>query len=198
MATCDLTGEGAPLTWPVPTAFCQRNRKLALGSGGGPGQREGPVRLELARGTGPRPGGPSGPGTRRSAFVLWRPITRFGDYHNAIEMAVANPPGRLQRLLPMSSRRSRWPRAHPAGRCPAPKPPPRKTLSCCMWSHRRRCTTLLSPGQFRESQLHLRVPLTQAGGSLEPSPEPANAPASGSAQQAFGLIAGVVLGWQRS
>ncbi|MCT0199376.1 D-alanyl-D-alanine carboxypeptidase/D-alanyl-D-alanine-endopeptidase [Synechococcus sp. CS-1325] len=93
--TLRLTGEGDP---DLALPQLQRFAKLALGSGGGPGQPSSLVRLELAEEPA-QAWWPSGwhPGDRSEAYGA--PITRLAVTSNAIEMAVANPPGRLQRLL---------------------------------------------------------------------------------------------------
>jgi len=90
-----LTGEGDP---DLAVPQLQRIAKLALGSGGGPGQAQGPVRLELAEEPA-QAWWPPGWHQGDRAFAYGAPITRLAITSNAIEMAVANPPGRLQRLL---------------------------------------------------------------------------------------------------
>jgi D-alanyl-D-alanine carboxypeptidase/D-alanyl-D-alanine-endopeptidase (penicillin-binding protein 4) len=93
--TMRLTGEGDP---DLDIPQLQRFAKLALGSGGGPGPANPQVRLELAEEPA-QAWWPAGwnPGDRSEAYGA--PITRLAVTSNAIEMAVANPPGRLQRLL---------------------------------------------------------------------------------------------------
>jgi len=93
--TLRLTGEGDP---DLDIPQLQRFAKLAIGSGGGPGPSAPQVRLELAEEP-TQAWWPSGwnPGDRSEAYGA--PITRLAVTSNAIEMAVANPPGRLQRLL---------------------------------------------------------------------------------------------------
>jgi len=90
-----LTGEGDP---DLALPQLQRFAKLALGSGGGPGQPASLVRLEIAEEPS-QAWWPAGwhPGDRFEAYGA--PITRLAVTSNAIEMAVANPPERLQRLL---------------------------------------------------------------------------------------------------
>jgi len=90
-----LTGEGDP---DLALPQLQRFAKLALGSGGGPGQPASLVRLEIAEEPA-QAWWPAGwhPGDRFEAYGA--PITRLAVTSNAIEMAVANPPERLQRLL---------------------------------------------------------------------------------------------------
>jgi len=90
-----LTGEGDP---DLALPQLQRFTKLALGSGGGPGQPQGPVRLELAEEPA-QAWWPPGWHQGDRAYAYGAPITRLAITSNAIEMAVANPPGRLQRLL---------------------------------------------------------------------------------------------------
>ncbi|MCT0202302.1 D-alanyl-D-alanine carboxypeptidase/D-alanyl-D-alanine-endopeptidase [Synechococcus sp. CS-603] len=90
-----LTGEGDP---DLAIPQLQRIAKLALGSGGGPGQPQGPVRLELAEEPA-QAWWPPGWHQGDRAYAYGAPITRLAITSNAIEMAVANPPGRLQRLL---------------------------------------------------------------------------------------------------
>ena len=94
--TLRLTGEGDPdLALPQVQRFAQ----LALGSGGGSGVMPGsPVRIQLAEEPAQAWWPPGwNPGDRFEAYGA--PITRLALTSNAIEMAVANPPGRLQRLL---------------------------------------------------------------------------------------------------
>jgi D-alanyl-D-alanine carboxypeptidase/D-alanyl-D-alanine-endopeptidase (penicillin-binding protein 4) len=90
-----LTGEGDP---DLDLPQLQRFAKLALGSGGGTGTPPSLVRLQLAEEP-PQAWWPQGwnPGDRAEAYGA--PITRLAITSNALDMAVANPPGRLQRLL---------------------------------------------------------------------------------------------------
>jgi len=93
--TLRLTGEGDP---DLDLPQLQRFAQLALGSGGGPGLPGANVRLELAEEP-PQAWWPQGWHPEDRAYAYGAPITRLAITSNAIDMAVANPPGRLQRLL---------------------------------------------------------------------------------------------------
>ncbi len=93
--TLRLTGEGDP---DLDLPHLQRFAKLALGSGGSTGTPPSQLRLELAEES-PQAWWPQGwhPADRAEAYGA--PITRLAVTSNAIDMAVSNPPSRLQRLL---------------------------------------------------------------------------------------------------
>jgi D-alanyl-D-alanine carboxypeptidase/D-alanyl-D-alanine-endopeptidase (penicillin-binding protein 4) len=90
-----LTGEGDP---DLDLAQLKRFAKLALGSGGGPGEAPGPVRIQLAEEPSQR-WWPQGWHWADRAEAYGAPITRLALTSNALDMAVSNPPSRLQRLL---------------------------------------------------------------------------------------------------
>jgi D-alanyl-D-alanine carboxypeptidase/D-alanyl-D-alanine-endopeptidase (penicillin-binding protein 4) len=90
-----ITGEGDP---DLDLAQLKRFAKLALGSGGGPGEAPGPVRIQLAEEPSQR-WWPQGWHWADRAEAYGAPITRLALTSNALDMAVPNPPSRLQRLL---------------------------------------------------------------------------------------------------
>jgi len=90
-----ITGEGDP---DLDLAQVKRFAKLALGSGGGPGAAAGPVRIQLAEEPSQR-WWPQGWHWADRAEAYGAPITRLALTSNALDMAVPNPPSRLQRLL---------------------------------------------------------------------------------------------------
>ncbi|MFO7629474.1 MAG: D-alanyl-D-alanine carboxypeptidase [Prochlorococcaceae cyanobacterium] len=93
-----LTGEGDP---DLGLSQVQRFATLAMGAGGGPADGPQVVKLQLEEE--PRQAWwPSGwhPGDRQEAYGA--PITRLALTSNALDMAVMDPPGRLQRLLQRS------------------------------------------------------------------------------------------------
>ncbi|MCP9850077.1 D-alanyl-D-alanine carboxypeptidase/D-alanyl-D-alanine-endopeptidase [Cyanobium sp. Morenito 9A2] len=93
--TLRLTGSGDP---DLGLAQLQRFAKLALGSGGSSSPAPSLVRLQLAEE--PQPSWwPQGWGLGDRAEAYGAPITRLALTSNAIEMAIPNPVGRLQRLL---------------------------------------------------------------------------------------------------
>ena len=97
-----LTGEGDP---DLDLAQLKRFAMLALGSGGSSGApNASPVRIQLVEEPQQRwwPQGWSW-GDRAEAYGA--PITRLALTSNALDMAVANPPSRLQRLLSQEIKR---------------------------------------------------------------------------------------------
>lgn len=93
--TLRLTGSGDP---DLGLPQLQRFAKLALGSGGSSGPTPSLVRLQLAEE--PLPNWwPKGWREEDRAEAYGAPITRLALTSNAIEAAIPNPIGRLQRLL---------------------------------------------------------------------------------------------------
>jgi D-alanyl-D-alanine carboxypeptidase/D-alanyl-D-alanine-endopeptidase (penicillin-binding protein 4) len=90
-----ITGEGDP---DLDLVQLKRFAQLALGSGGGPGDASGPVRIQLAEEPAQR-WWPQGWHWADRAEAYGAPITRLALTSNALDMAVPNPPSRLQRLL---------------------------------------------------------------------------------------------------
>lgn len=90
-----ITGEGDP---DFDLVQLKRFAQLALGSGGGPGDAPGPVRIQLAEEPSQR-WWPQGWHWADRAEAYGAPITRLALTSNALDMAVPNPPSRLQRLL---------------------------------------------------------------------------------------------------
>jgi D-alanyl-D-alanine carboxypeptidase/D-alanyl-D-alanine-endopeptidase (penicillin-binding protein 4) len=96
-----LTGEGDP---DLDLAQLKRFAKLAMGSGGGPGESAGPVRIQLVEEPQQR-WWPQGWNWADRAEAYGAPITRLALTSNALDMAVSNPPSRLQRLLSQEIKR---------------------------------------------------------------------------------------------
>ncbi len=97
-----ITGEGDP---DLGLTQLRRFAKLALGSGGGPGEpAQAPVRIQLVEEPSQR-WWPSDWHWGDRAEAYGAPITRLALTSNAIDMAVPNPPDRLQRLLGQEIRR---------------------------------------------------------------------------------------------
>ena len=97
-----ITGEGDP---DLGLTQLRRFAKLALGSGGGPGEpAAAPVRIQLVEEPSQR-WWPSDWHWGDRAEAYGAPITRLALTSNAIDMAVPNPPDRLQRLLGQEIRR---------------------------------------------------------------------------------------------
>jgi D-alanyl-D-alanine carboxypeptidase/D-alanyl-D-alanine-endopeptidase (penicillin-binding protein 4) len=90
-----ITGEGDP---DLDLAQLKRFAKLALGSSGGAGEPPGTVRIQLAEEPSQR-WWPQGWHWADRAEAYGAPITRLALTSNALDMAVPNPPSRLQRLL---------------------------------------------------------------------------------------------------
>ena len=91
-----LTGEGDP---DLDLPQLQRFARLALGSGGDSGQPAGTaVRIQLVEEPQQR-WWPAGWHWADRAEAYGAPITRLALTSNALDMAVSNPPSRLQRLL---------------------------------------------------------------------------------------------------
>ena len=93
--TLRITGEGDP---DLDLSQLRRFAKLALGSGGGSGEPGSAVRIQLLEEPQQR-WWPQGWDWADRAEAYGAPITRLALTSNALDMAVANPPGRLQRLL---------------------------------------------------------------------------------------------------
>ncbi|MCP9916066.1 D-alanyl-D-alanine carboxypeptidase/D-alanyl-D-alanine-endopeptidase [Cyanobium sp. ATX 6F1] len=93
--TLRLTGSGDP---DLGLSQLQRFAKLALGSGGSSSPAPSLVRLQLAEEPTPN-WWPQGWQMGDRAEAYGAPITRLALTSNAIEMAIPNPVGRLQRLL---------------------------------------------------------------------------------------------------
>jgi D-alanyl-D-alanine carboxypeptidase/D-alanyl-D-alanine-endopeptidase (penicillin-binding protein 4) len=97
-----LTGEGDP---DLDLAQLKRFAMLALGSGGGPAAGTAvPVRIQLVEEPQQR-WWPQGWHWSDRAEAYGAPITRLALTSNALDMAVANPPSRLQRLLSQEIKR---------------------------------------------------------------------------------------------
>ncbi|WP_438982195.1 D-alanyl-D-alanine carboxypeptidase/D-alanyl-D-alanine-endopeptidase [Vulcanococcus sp.] len=90
-----ITGEGDP---DLNLAQLQRFAKLALGSGGSSAPPGGPVTIQLVEEPKQR-WWPQGWHWADRAEAYGAPITRLALTSNALDMAVSNPPGRLQTLL---------------------------------------------------------------------------------------------------
>lgn len=90
-----ITGEGDP---DLNLAQLQRFAKLALGSGGSSSAPGGPVTIQLVEEPKQR-WWPQGWHWADRAEAYGAPITRLALTSNALDMAVSNPPGRLQTLL---------------------------------------------------------------------------------------------------
>jgi D-alanyl-D-alanine carboxypeptidase/D-alanyl-D-alanine-endopeptidase (penicillin-binding protein 4) len=99
--TLRLTGEGDP---DLDLPQLQRFAKLALGSGGDSGQPASAVRIRLAEEP-PQRWWPAGWHWADRAEAYGAPITRLALTSNALDMAVSNPPSRLQRLLSQAIKR---------------------------------------------------------------------------------------------
>jgi len=105
---------------------------------------------------------------------------------NAIEKWPCQSPGRpCSGCWPYEAQPAKVASPPQAGRCPGPKPPPRRLSAAACVSHRRRCQPAQSwPNSDESTTSPPRCSVRQAGGKLEPfPPELRNAPASGSAQQ---------------
>ncbi|MFM7651502.1 MAG: D-alanyl-D-alanine carboxypeptidase/D-alanyl-D-alanine-endopeptidase [Vulcanococcus sp.] len=97
-----LTGEGDP---DLDLPQLQRFARLALGSGGDSGQPTGTaVRIQLVEEPQQR-WWPAGWHWADRAEAYGAPITRLALTSNALDMAVSNPPSRLQRLLSQEIKR---------------------------------------------------------------------------------------------
>ncbi|MFZ9849315.1 MAG: D-alanyl-D-alanine carboxypeptidase/D-alanyl-D-alanine-endopeptidase [Vulcanococcus sp.] len=97
-----LTGEGDP---DLDLPQLQRFAMLALGSGGSSGQPAGSaVRIQLEEEPQQR-WWPAGWHWADRAEAYGAPITRLALTSNALDMAVSNPPSRLQRLLSQAIKR---------------------------------------------------------------------------------------------
>ena len=99
--TLQISGEGDP---DLDLDQLRRFAKLALGSGGGPGEASGPVRIQLLEEPQQR-WWPQGWDWSDRAEAYGAPITRLALTSNALDMAVSDPPGRLQRLLSQEIKR---------------------------------------------------------------------------------------------
>jgi D-alanyl-D-alanine carboxypeptidase/D-alanyl-D-alanine-endopeptidase (penicillin-binding protein 4) len=93
--TLQITGEGDP---DLDLAQLKRFAKLALGSGGSSGQASGPVAIQLVEEPQQR-WWPQGWHWADRAEAYGAPITRLALTSNALDMAVSNPPSRMQKLL---------------------------------------------------------------------------------------------------
>ena len=93
--TLQITGEGDP---DLDLAQLKRFAKLALGSGGSSGQASGPVAIQLVEEPQQR-WWPPGWHWADRAEAYGAPVTRLALTSNALDMAVSNPPSRLQKLL---------------------------------------------------------------------------------------------------
>jgi D-alanyl-D-alanine carboxypeptidase/D-alanyl-D-alanine-endopeptidase (penicillin-binding protein 4) len=93
--TLQITGEGDP---DLDLAQLKRFAKLALGSGGSSGQASGPVAIQLVEEPQQR-WWPQGWDWADRAEAYGAPITRLALTSNALDMAVSNPPSRMQKLL---------------------------------------------------------------------------------------------------
>jgi D-alanyl-D-alanine carboxypeptidase/D-alanyl-D-alanine-endopeptidase (penicillin-binding protein 4) len=99
--TLQITGEGDP---DFDLAQLKRFAKLALGSGGSTGEPGASVSIQLVEEPQQR-WWPQGWHWADRAEAYGAPITRLALTSNALDMAVSNPPGRLQRLLSQEIRR---------------------------------------------------------------------------------------------
>ena len=93
--TFQITGEGDP---DLDLAQLQRFAKLAMGSGGSSGQTSAPLTIQLVEEPKQR-WWPQGWEWADRAEAYGAPITRLALTSNALDMAVANPPSRMQKLL---------------------------------------------------------------------------------------------------
>ena len=96
-----LTGEGDP---DLDLPQLQRFARLALASGGGTAAAGSAVRIQLAEEPAQR-WWPAGWHWADRAEAYGAPITRLALTSNALDMAVSNPPSRLQRLLSQEIKR---------------------------------------------------------------------------------------------
>ena len=96
-----ITGEGDP---DLDLAQLKRFAKLAMGSGGGPGNAPSPVLIQLVEEPQQR-WWPQGWDWADRAEAYGAPITRLALTSNALDMAVSNPPSRLQSLLSQEIKR---------------------------------------------------------------------------------------------
>ncbi|MFM2158859.1 MAG: hypothetical protein RLZZ124_1333 [Cyanobacteriota bacterium] len=96
-----LTGEGDP---DLDLAQLRRFAKLALGAAGGDAASDAPVRIQLVEEPQQR-WWPQGWHWADRAEAYGAPITRLALTSNALDMAISNPPSRLQRLLSQEIRR---------------------------------------------------------------------------------------------
>jgi len=93
--TLQITGEGDP---DLDLAELKRFAKLAMGSGGGPAVSNGPISIQLVEEPQQR-WWPQGWDWADRAEAYGAPITRLALTSNALDMAVSNPPSRMQSLL---------------------------------------------------------------------------------------------------
>ena len=93
--TLQITGEGDP---DLDLAQLQRFAKLAMGSGGSSGQPTSSLTIQLVEEPQQR-WWPQGWEWADRAEAYGAPITRLALTSNALDMAVANPPSRMQKLL---------------------------------------------------------------------------------------------------
>ncbi|MEY3768362.1 MAG: hypothetical protein RLZZ11_1432 [Cyanobacteriota bacterium] len=93
--TFQITGEGDP---DLDLAQLKRFAKLAMGSGGSSGSPSGPVSIQLVEEPQQR-WWPQGWDWADRAEAYGAPITRLALTSNALDMAVSNPPSRMQALL---------------------------------------------------------------------------------------------------
>ena len=93
--TLQMTGEGDP---DLDLAQLKRFAKLALGSGGSSNPASGPVAIQLVEEPQQR-WWPPGWHWADRAEAYGAPVTRLALTSNALDMAVSNPPSRLQKLL---------------------------------------------------------------------------------------------------
>jgi len=93
--TLQITGEGDP---DFDLAQLKRFAKLALGSGGSSGEANGPMSIQLVEEPQQR-WWPQGWHWADRAEAYGAPITRLALTSNALDMAVSNPPARMQSLL---------------------------------------------------------------------------------------------------
>jgi len=93
--TLQITGEGDP---DFDLAQLKRFAKLAMGSGGSTGESSGTVSIQLVEEPQQR-WWPQGWHWADRAEAYGAPITRLALTSNALDMAVSNPPARMQSLL---------------------------------------------------------------------------------------------------
>jgi D-alanyl-D-alanine carboxypeptidase/D-alanyl-D-alanine-endopeptidase (penicillin-binding protein 4) len=93
--TLQITGEGDP---DLDLPELRRFAKLAMGSGGGPALSSGPISIQLVEEP-PQRWWPHGWDWADRAEAYGAPITRLALTSNALDMAVSNPPSRMQSLL---------------------------------------------------------------------------------------------------